>query len=110
MPVASVTLRPSITIWLLVTVSPQPSHVSPLPGPPHMRGMWLFGRRPSAIRSVRAGLSMLNLLASYRDATRQIHQGLGARGCANPKAGVQALLGCAGRLRCGYWTKVGYSP
>jgi hypothetical protein len=53
---------------------------------------------------------MLNLLASYRDATRQIHQGLGARGCANPKAGVQALLGCAGRLRCGYWTKVGYSP
>jgi len=28
---------------------------------------------------------MLNLVASYKMRTRQIHRGLGARGCANPK-------------------------
>jgi hypothetical protein len=77
-------LNPSISICVLVTVSPHPSQVSPLPGPPHIRGMWSCGSRPSAsfarIRRRRVGLSIAEHLAAGRGSTCQIHQGLTASG------------------------------
>jgi|KBSSwiS6_1023812.scaffolds.fasta_scaffold491253_1 hypothetical protein len=50
---------------------------------------------------------MLNLVASYKMRTRQIHRGLGARGCANPKgrgAGDGKYAAVAADTAIGLWS------
>ena len=51
LPLATAYLGPGPWGSLAAGIASQPSQVSPLPGPPQMRGMGSFGKRPAAIFS-----------------------------------------------------------
>jgi hypothetical protein len=78
----------------LAMTSSHASQVSPLPGPPHTRGILFFG---SAVRELVADEELQAVFVhgetpgTRKASQRQIHRGLDAR-CATHEAGVQAPL------------------
>src|SRR5258705_11563696 len=71
MPLPPVVLTPSMTNCVLVMISSQASHVSPLPAPPQRRGILFWGKRPSAsllrMRRRRVSCSIGGSLLLLRD-------------------------------------------
>src|ERR1700730_14538768 len=115
MPLPPVVLTPSITNWVLVIASSQASHVSPLPAPPHKRGILSWGSRPSAsLARMRRRRDSCSKGKAPPPAGQecQIHRGLGGqrRQPVRPGCRQEDHLVVGRFAPVGLWTRVSDQP